>query len=274
MTYQAANQPVPPAVDPGAVFARLFAELGADPMRLAAERARSRSILDTVARQYAGWAARLPADDRAKLDAHLTKLRELEQSLAAGEAEAATCRKPALESVAEYRKDANIPRTGKQMMDMLVMALACDLARVTTMQWSDSEAKHTFPWLGLPENHHAYQHDRGFQPEALGKIYNWYAGNLAYLLQALAAVKESERSLLDNTLVLCVTEIQHPSTHTHVDMPFVLAGKAGGQLRTGRWLKVKRQPHNNLLLWVMNLFGVDAQSFGHKDFCTGPLAGL
>lgn len=44
---------------------------------------------------------------------------------------------------------------------MLVMSLACDMTSVVSMQWSDTEAKHTFPWLNLPEHHHLYQHDGG-----------------------------------------------------------------------------------------------------------------
>lgn len=36
--------------------------------------------------------------------------------------------------------DARLPELGKAMMDILVMALACDLTRVGTMQWVDSQA--------------------------------------------------------------------------------------------------------------------------------------
>ena len=49
------------------------------------------------------------------------------------------------------------------MMDMMVMAMACDLTRVGTFQWTDTEAKHTFPWLNLNSHHHFYQHDGGFR---------------------------------------------------------------------------------------------------------------
>jgi hypothetical protein len=93
-------------------------------------------------------------------------------------------------------------------------------------------------------------------------------------LQRLDSVQESNGTLLDNSLVVAVTEIQMPETHGPNNMPFILAGKAGGRLQTQRWLKVPSQPHNNLLVSILNLFGLSNTTFGHRDYCTGPLAGL
>jgi hypothetical protein len=167
------------------------------------------------------------------------------------------------------------------MTDILVSALACDVTRVGTMQWADSEAKFMMPFLSesggtpLADHHHGYQHDRGFQPEALEIIHKWYAENFAYLLGKMDAIEEGNGlSLLDNSLVLWVTEIQEPGTHGQTNMPFVLAGGAGGRVPTGRWLEVASQPHNALLVSILNLFGVEAQAFGHADYTSGPLAGL
>jgi len=41
-----------------------------------------------------------------------------------------------------------------------------------------------------------------------------------------------------------------------------------------RWLKVPSQPHNNLLVSILNIFGLPNTTFGHRDYCTGPLSGL
>jgi hypothetical protein len=276
LIYQAANRPVPPATDPQAIWTRLFGGLDADAARLAAERARARSILDLVGGQYRTLAASLGRDDRAKLEEYASTLREIETSLDARGAETKTCQAPLLDKTvaAGHRSDQNIPATSRVMIDMLVTSFACDLTRVATLQYTDSEAKHTFPWLNLRQNHHYYQHDGGFHPEAITQINLWYAGQVAYLLKRLSEVREGDRSLLDNTLILWGTEIQHPNTHRQDNMPFVLAGKAAGRLRTGRWLRLPRSPHNNLLVSCLNLLGVEARSFGHRDFVNGPLPGL
>ena len=167
------------------------------------------------------------------------------------------------------------------MTDILVAALACNITNVGTMQWSDGEAKFMLPFLNgsdgkpLADHHHGYQHDRGFQPGALEVIHNWYATNFHYLLQKMDAVQEANGlTLLDNSVVLWVSEIQQPESHNQRNMPFMLAGKAGGKLQSGRWLKVAAQPHNNLLVSLLNLFDVPETRFGHPDFCTGALSGL
>lgn len=54
-------------------------------------------------------------------------------------------------------------------------------------------------------------------------------------------------------------------------MKFVVAGNAGGALRTGRFVCYAAVPHNNLLLTFANVMGVPATTFGAPEHCTGPL---
>ena len=167
--------------------------------------------------------------------------------------------------------DTDVPDKGKVMTDLMVASLACNPTRVATMQWADSEAKFllNFAPLNLPDHHHAYQHEKGFQPDALFKIYNWYAGNFAYLLKQMNAVKEG-RNLAARQHAWCSgsREIQHPDDHNQTNMPFVIAGKAQGKIKTGRWLKVKSQPHNNLLVSLLNIFGGTDTTFGDPKYNT------
>lgn len=55
-------------------------------------------------------------------------------------------------------------------------------------------------------------------------------------------------------------------------MPYVLAGKAGGAVKTGRWFQVDGEvPHNDLWVGCLQAFGVEVESFGDPEFCTGAL---
>jgi Protein of unknown function (DUF1552) len=291
---------VPPATDPLNTLNRVFEGLDGDADAAAQAIAWNTSILDGVQEDFNRIREQLGAEDRAKLDAHATFVRETEEGLK--QVVDASCAKPTTvdptpgfydDPIADgvSRGDADggdasittgmkVPLKGDAMTDLLVGALACDLTRVGTMQWSDSEAKFMLGFLqdddgqSLKDHHHGYQHDRGFQPGSLEVIYHFYMQKLAYLLQKLDSVDEGNGTLLDNSLVLAVSEIQMPETHGQNDMPFLLAGKAGGQLQTQRWLRMNPQPHNNLLVSVLNMFGIPDQTFGHPDFCTGPLAGL
>ena len=281
--------PIPPRLDPVQIWTDLFGTLtptpGADAALL-----RKKSILDYVDKRYAALSARLGAGDRQKIDQHLTKIREIEQGLSGTVPPPMICKAPTQVSTSDYnprtglnssdngsvkdiQTDTAIPKVGMYMMDMMIMALACDMTAVGTFQWSDTEAKHTFPWLTLPEHHHFYQHDGGFKPAECEKICTWYSQMHLYLLQAMDKVDMGGHTLLDESVVLIGSELQDPPTHGKTNMPFMLAG-AGGGLIGGRWLKYPSLPHNNLLVSILNLFGDTRQTFGEAAYCTGPLTNL
>jgi hypothetical protein len=286
--------PIPPRLDPQDVWQSVFGGLdtsggdgGPDPAAL-----RKKSILDFLDRRYEGLSQRLGQADRSKLEEHLTRIREMEQSLQAltDLPTGGVCAPPELVDTSDYNptsgmnssddgslidqsSDEAIPKVGKFMADMLVMAMACDLTAVGTLQWSDTEAKHTFPWLGLSEHHHYYQHDGGFRPVECSQICTWYSEQHAYLLQQMDAIDMGGHTLLDESVVLIGSELQEPPTHLKGNMPFVLAGGGGG-MRAGRWLNFPGRSHNDLLVSILNLFGDTRQSFGTEQYNGGPLSGL
>jgi hypothetical protein len=281
--------PIAPRLDPALVFEQLF---GALPPGDSPELAWDQSILDALDRRYERLLVRLGADDRARLERHMTQIRELEQRLANAPGR---CAPPALVDTTGYDPNAGslpdvtsggicdndaclstdqmIPTVGRLMTDMLVMAMACDLTAVGTLQWCDSEAKYTLPWLGLPEVHMYYQSDGGFQPAECAQIATWYSEQHNYLLNEMASVDLGGHSLLDESVVFFGTELQHPAMHTKNNMPFLLAGGGGG-LRTGRYLTYDHPSHNDLLVALLNLFGDPATTFGDPDYVDGPLTNL
>jgi hypothetical protein len=271
LTFAGANKPLPPMINPKVAFDRVFGALGVQDAAALLEKKKTVSILDAVRGQFTQLSAQVSAADKAKLQEHEELIRQMEMSLDAGTS-GESCVVPGAPTAANI----DVPTKGKTMTDLLVASLACDLTRVGTMQWADSESKFplNFDPLKLSDHHHGYQHDSAFNPDALFKIYNWFGSNFAYLLQRLAAVKEGDGTLLDNTVVLWVSEIQDPPTHNQTKMPFMIAGGKNAGIKTGRWLKVPSQPHNNLLVSLLNIFGGTETKFGRPEYNTGALAGL
>jgi len=288
------HSPIPPRLDPQQIFTDLFGTI--DPKNSDEAKARierKKSILDYVDRRYAGLSQKLGAGDRQKLEQHLEKIRELEKALESGVVPSAICQLPEAVDTSDYdpatglnssddgsivntTTDAAIPKVGRFMIDMMVMALACDITSVGSLQWTDTEAKHTFPWLGLNQHHHFYQHDGGFRPEECEQIYTWYSGEHAYLLQELDAVSLGDHTLLDESVVFFGSELADPPSHSKDNMPFLVAGGGGG-LRGGRFLRndaLADRSHNNLLSGMLGLFGIDAPTFGDPQFCSAPLSNL
>ncbi|MEO8212481.1 MAG: DUF1552 domain-containing protein, partial [Myxococcales bacterium] len=275
--------PIAPKLDPQQIFKDVFGDLapgggGTTTDATAMVNAKRRlSILDHVGKKYQTLGAKLGAADRLKLEEHLTKIRELEGTIMVPSAvSTASCKMPMKVDTADYNptagkasssngsvkdlsSDGAIPKVGQFMMDMIVMALACDQTGTALMQWSDTEAKHTFPWLSLSEHHHFYQHDGGFNAPACEKICIWYSKQHLYLLQQLAKVDMGGHTLLDETVVFFGSELQDPPVHAKTNMPFILAG---GGMKTGRWMKMGGTSHNGLLLGILNHFGDNRTSVG------------
>jgi hypothetical protein len=107
---------------------------------------------------------------------------------------------------------------------------------------------------------------------AFAKQITWFVQQFTYLLDALKQRPEGNGTMLDNTVLLLCTEICDGNTHGHDNMPFVLAGGAGGAIRTGRLLQYPYQRHSDLLIAMAHAMGQNITWFG--DASSGPLPGL
>jgi hypothetical protein len=301
ISYAGADRPIPPREDPKDVFSALFSGVTSpgtpttptgmpDPL-LERLRAQRKSVFDLTRTETTRLMNLLGAADRAKLDAHLTYMRNIEMQLASMPATgggssgggAATgggmCVQPTMETI-NLSDDTLYAKAGKLQMDLAVAALACDQTRLLTFQWSYSESEHLFQFLNISGTHHVISHDfsqSGTNYEAYNKIQTWYTEQFAYFLAQLDAVKEGERTLLDNTLVLWATEIGEATQHDLALMPYVFAGSAGGKIRPGRLIDYgnAKKDNNQMLVTMGQLMGADdLTSFGDASGATGPLPSL
>ncbi len=273
ISYRGANQPNQAIDDPWVMFDRVFSSVVPDETeraRLIAERS---SVLDYVKDEITALNSRLPAEDRLRLDAHFTAIRNIERQL---ESLGRPCEVPSIGERLDPWAKENYPQIGKLQLDMMFQAHVCDLTRVSTFMWSNADSWQYFPWLGIDEEHHALSHLT--DEVSLGKltsIAKWYTEQIAYFLGLLASVPDGDGTMLDSSVVLWGNEIGEGSTHTHEDIPWVLAGSAGGHFATGRYLEYAGVPHNNLLLSLLHAFDMTNEtSFGAAENCTGPLDGL
>ena len=271
MSYAGPNSPVAPENDPRAMFDRLFADLGVSATELERTRSERRSVIDLVRADLRTLRGRSSGRDRIKLDAHLDAIRQIERR---NELSGPPCGHPVQDPLAAASGNDNFPLVCDQMIDQVVTALACDLTRVASLQFSRALSDVRFTWEGIDERHHDLSHRADTDPtmvDGISKINEWYARRVAALLQKMDEIPEGDGTLLDNTLVVWGNELGRGNLHSNHPVPFVIAGGGGGRIQTGRFVQHDDVPHNRLLVSVANAMGVEVQTFGNNDPGSGGL---
>jgi hypothetical protein len=287
MAYRGSSDPVVPEDDPGRAFTALFGDTQASQAAVLATQKRRGTVLDAVLTDLTSLSAKVGAGDRAKLDAHATSIRELEKQLLTVGSTTSSCRgvtpmaptvslKPysCLQDARPATCVGDFPTIGKAQLDVLTLALACDLTRVATIQWSTAESTVVHAELAITNEHHKMSHDDVNNAPQLAQVNTWYAQQFGALLDRLAAVTDADgQTLLDGSVVFWVNELSAGQVHNRRDLPYILAGQGNGALRPGRYLHNAGDPHNKLYAAFLNMFGITATGFGDPRY-PGVLTGL
>ncbi|BCE02694.1 DUF1552 domain-containing protein [Marinicellulosiphila megalodicopiae] len=240
-----------------------------------------KSALDVVRDELNAVLNNVASEDRRKIEAHLTGIREIEIRLEKEEKAAAVnasvCSIPPKERDGRNSEEDYIFE-GEGMMDIITHAFACDQTRIATLQWSNGASGETFPSLGLNSDHHSYTHDN-YNANAGNrrKIAEWYGKRFAYFVDKLASIPEGDGTMLDNTLLVWTSEHSDFGQHGRRNIPFTLAGNLGGALNVGQKLDYSNDPkaHNDVYISIAHAMGfTDVDTFGLESICGGPLPGL
>jgi hypothetical protein len=273
ISWRTETQPNPKEVNPRQVFVRLFG----DPEAIADQRARARqamyrrSVLDLVLEDARSLSNRLGSADRRKLDEYLESVRDVERRIQAAERKN---EQPLPEMEVPQGVPAEFPDYVRLMMDLLVVAFQTDSTRIATFMLANEGSNRTFPWMEVNEGHHSLSHHAGNAEklEKIRRIDRFYVEQFAYLLKRLSEIREGEGTLLDHSMILYGCAISDGNRHNHDELPILLAGKAGGTLKTGRHIRYpKDTPMCNLFLEMLDRVGVRQDRFGDS---TGRLPDL
>lgn len=293
-SYIGEGQTVNPDDDPLNAFSRVFGSVpgGGDDAAAMLKKRQRQSVLDAALGDLSALQSRLGSAEKEKLDLHLDSLRELEKRLtsnAAGSCDVSGFNptgfavSPTDYYPKTYHKEENFKLVGQLQMDLAVMALACGSTNVASLMWSHAVSPTHILETGVSTANHDASHygTAGSQMATdFVKLKRWFMERFVYLIQKLASTPDDGGTLLDNTLVLLCSELGDSNNHDHNSVPFVLAGKAGGALRTGRYLNYsgknagENEPHTKLLVSFANAVGMPIDSYGFTGKGKGPLDGL
>ena len=162
-------------------------------------------------------------------------------------------------------------------MDLMLLAFQMGITNVCTFMLGPERWDATLMYEGVfdqPVQHHNMTHNqKGDGHKDLQKIDVFHMQQYAYLIQRMKEIKETDgSSMLDNSLVAFGAGLGDGATHQYYDLPMMVAGKAQGQIKQGRFIKLPSGTLNsNLWLTFAQLMGLEMDSYADS---TGVISDL
>jgi hypothetical protein len=257
------------------VFERLFGEGGTVTEDLEVRQARS--VLDCNLAVLDQMRSELGSFEKARLDEHSDAIRRIEARLDnITQPNGSECSSPAFNSGnfnGPTDSDTNFDIIADLQCDIATLALKCDLTRVVSLMLGNHQCDYIVPEAGVDTNYHQSIHGR--PAEDYIKYRAYFTTKLQYLIQSLANTQDMDgNNLLDNTILLHVTDMGDARAHVGENAPFMLAGGGGGVLTTGRSLNLNGVDYKSLLDTVAQAAGVDVTASGYPGYGSGPIGGI
>ncbi|MCC9602214.1 DUF1552 domain-containing protein [Stieleria sp. JC731] len=273
ISWHDATSPVPMETYPALAFDSLFENRGA---------MRNRSVLDRVREHAASLQRQVSHSDQAKLDEYMTSVREIEKRIERmrklSEKAEANARDKDLSATKMSRPDAGLPEDIREhmrlMCDIIATAFQTDKTRVATLLLCRDISGLIYPFLDVRLAHHLASH-RDTTDDYL-RICRYYIEQVAYLAGKLEKMHEGDSTVLDNSMLMFMSNMWSGKNHDSSKVPLIQVGGLAGTVETGRVLDYSENSDDerklcNLYLSLMDRMGVQVDEFGDS---TQQLAGF
>lgn len=272
ISWKKPDVPLPCEINPRVAFDRLF-------RNPSTAKGTDQSVLDIVLEDAKSLKRNLGKEDSHKLEQYLESVYEIERRIANEAAQLGAGQNLTPEALKEL--NALDGRIGKDpgslqrlnptdhvrlMMDIMILAFWTDSTRVSTFMFGNAVSGKNFSFLdGVSGSHHSISHHQN-NPKQLDqyeKINTWHSAQYAYMLERMKNIKEGNSTLLDNSMILYGSGIRDGNAHATRDIPVILAGGGGGQIKTGRHLVTNEGATlANLYVGMMKRMGVPNHKVG------------
>lgn len=272
-SYRAAGSPNPSEISPLALYQRIFvdgfqdpnaAEFTPDPRTMVHE-----SVLSAVQEDRHRLMREVGVEDRRRLDEYFTSIRQLERQLALQLQPPAPVKNFTMpKAPPDVPLDSNIENvmvTHKLMAGLLAKALQCNQTQVFNVLFSDTASNLRRP--GSTTTHHTLTHEEPDDPQ-LGyqKQHAWFATRSMEawrdFLDEIASIPEGAGTLLDHCLILAHSDCSIAKSHAVEGIPMMIAGNAGGRVRTGFHLAGNADPITRVGLTLQQAMGLQVERWG------------
>lgn len=272
ISWRSPSMPLAKEINPRLAYERLFSVMKANRISNANRRQQEDrlALLDLVLDDANKLRGQLGRDDQYKLDEYLDAVRDVEKRLEFFSKPDPRNWKPDTlpgEIAAPKGEPGDHQEHVRLMLDLIALAFWTDSTRIGSFMFANDVSGKNFGKLipGAGGSHHEFSHhqDKSEKFEPYTKINRWHNEQLAYLMDKLAAIKEGERTLLDNSMVLFGSSMSDGNRHDPANLPVILAGRGGGKLKPGRHIaSPKGTPLCNLYVSMLDHMGTPVEKFG------------
>jgi Protein of unknown function (DUF1552) len=283
ISWKTPTQPMSKEIDPKLAFDRLFKsfvpgiQVKQDPWK--------HSILDLVLEDANTLKKNLGRADQDKVSEYLESIRSVEKrisnesnrkkfenNLTADIKKELIRVNQCVDEYVEVYGGVDITEKVRLMLDIMTLAFWSDATRVSTFMFGNSVSNRNFSFLpGVKGNHHNLSHHMN-KPEAMeqyARIATWHVEQYAYFLDRLRSIKEGDNTLLDNSMVLFTSDLRDGNRHAPRNLPIILAGRGGGNIKSGQNLIFEKEtPLANLYVSMLQTLNINKDNFGDSR---GPL---
>jgi hypothetical protein len=274
IAWSTPTTPLARETSPRSVYERLFR--ATQPSEAATKH--DALLLDRVLDHARTLRSQLGSADRARVDEYLATVRSLETRMERSTDPKRNTWKPRAPIDAAPMPTENPGSHAEHvrlMLDVIALAFQSDTTRISTFMFGNAVSGVNFRFLeGVTDSHHEISH-HSHDAEKLRQyavINRWHVEQYAYLLGKLHGMKEGERSVLENSMILFGSALSDGNSHNPHRLPLVLAGRAGGRIASGQHLVyAEDSPAANLYVSMLDAFGTPVERFADS---TGRLPGF
>ena len=261
IAWKGPTTPLPMEINPRVIFERMFGRPGSATDRAARLRS-DQSILDSVRQDVASLERGLGNRDRVRLTEYLDHVREIEQRIQRAERQVS-------ENLAVPDAPVGVPASFEEhvnvLFELMAVAYEADLTRVFTFMMNREASQVVFPSLGINEPWHHISH-HGNEAEklaALVKINTWHIELFGRFLDRLRSTPDGDGSLLDHSLILWGSGMSDSNSHSALDVPLLMAGRAAGRMKGDRHVVAPKGTQlANAMLDLAQRYGAEIDRFG------------
>jgi hypothetical protein len=261
ISWSSPTTPTPLEVYPALAFDQLFKD---------SSQQGDQSVLDAILSDAKDFRRKISRRDQLKLDEYLNSVREVETRIEqAGKRGELQGFKPTLLEPDMPRPEDGYPQDivehMRLMSDLMVLAFQTDTTRICTLKLNNDHGTLRFPHLGVDYMiHHLLSHT---DSDDWLKVNQFFLEQVAYIAEKMDSIQEGERTLLDNSMVMLCSSMLN-GHHNANELPVVMLGSAGGQIKTGQnlnYLEDENRQMCRLFMSMMNKMDVKIDRFGDAN---------